>query len=389
VTVPAVPLAGTHRESHRSLLLPFRVHAARPVDAVVVPAGRTTGHLAAAASLAADLGAVLVALCSAGAAAGEVAGTVADVPGLRWFAADVPTDHDHPLLSGTRSDLRGPDRGGRPSLSRKRNVALLLARMVGWRTVLLLDDDIVRLSSAMISWAATGLGRASAVGLAVERWPDNSVVCHANRLGGGDQDVFVSGSALLVDCAGGPGFFPTVYNEDWFFLFDQLRRRRVTRLGSVGQLRYDPFRQPERAAAEEFGEVLAEGLVDLLHRRYPLAYLLDEAYWTGFLHRREAFIARAAERIARQDATPVHRAALRALGAAERRRREIGPDRCVAFVEAWRTDLRLWRRRLDGIRPAPGVEAAAGVLGLAGSLRASRGGRTSHRRRDEAVCATG
>ena len=54
--------------------------------------------------------------------------------------------------------------------------------------------------------------------MVVPQHPDNSVVCHARRLAGRFQDVFVSGAVLGVHCNSLPlSFFPDIYNEDWFF----------------------------------------------------------------------------------------------------------------------------------------------------------------------------
>ena len=57
------------------------------------------------------------------------------------------------------------------------------------KTLVMVDDDIVNIAVDQVQAAADRLTRAQAVGLAVPDSPDNSVVCHANRLGGGHQDV--------------------------------------------------------------------------------------------------------------------------------------------------------------------------------------------------------
>ncbi len=173
----------------------------------------------------------------------------------------------------------------------KRNIALLVARMVEWDTVLFLDGDIRDVDADTVRLAAGALGAdrsrpVSAVGLAVEDYPDSSVVCHANRFGGGGQTAFVGASALLVDVTAPElGHFPTVYNEDWLFLYDALAAKRVRREGRVRQLRYDPFGDPQRGRDEEFGDVVAEGLTAHLERGgrgVPLA----PSFWAAFLRRR-------------------------------------------------------------------------------------------------------
>ncbi len=359
-------VATPHRESHVALLPPATFDGVNEVDAVVVPTARGAHHLAEAARLAGELGAVLLALCSLDTRSADVAAAIEPVtrvrPGLEWYAVDVHADHTHPLLPPIR---RRPDIGGRMSLSRKRNIGLVVGRMVGWRTILFLDDDIRDVQPDLVRLAAGSLGpAAAAVGLAVRDYPDNSVVCHANRAGGGAQTVFVSGSALLVDVTAAEfGHFPTVYNEDWLFLFDALEAGRVRREGSVRQLRYDPFARPRRAREEEFGDVVAEGLVAHLEaggRGVPL----KPSFWTRFLRRREAFLARTTARVAAGEPHPRSVAALLALEEATDRCSEIRPAQIIDFLREWRADRQAWRDQLAGVARVPGVPAALRRLGL-------------------------
>ena len=83
---------------------------------------------------------------------------------------------------------------------------------------------------------------------------------------GEHQGVFVSGSVLAVDCRVPFGFFPDLYNEDWLFFYRDAAEERLATSGSLAeQLPYDPFADPQRAAGQEFGDVIAEGIYALLH----------------------------------------------------------------------------------------------------------------------------
>lgn len=362
-------MSAAHRESHLDLLQTFHRGRPRSVDAIVVSAGRPSQHLAPAAALADQLGCMLVALRSPGGPEPvEIAARSTEWPSLRWHTAQVPDGYDHPLLQLTSSAGVEMTEGRLGLLSVKRNVGLILGRLLDWRTVMFLDDDIVSLDADVIREAASGLDRSAAVGLAVADWPDNSVVCHANRLGGGAQQVFVSGSALLVDCTRPFGFFPNIYNEDWLFLFDALQARTVSRTRHVGQLPYWPYADPNRATVEEFGEVMAEGLIDALHRRLSPTALRDAAYWTGFLERRRMFIARTAQRVGAAAPDDDVDAALGSLHAAEERRGDITAAACAGYVADWRADTAEWHRRITLLPRFPTFEAAAGYLGLTASL---------------------
>ena len=82
-------------------------------------------------------------------------------------------------------------------------------------------------------------------GMVVRRFPDNSVVCHARRLAGLAQDVFVTGAVLGVHCNSLPlSLFPDIYNEDWFFFAEEGLRSALPRVGHAVQAEYDPSRIP-------------------------------------------------------------------------------------------------------------------------------------------------
>ncbi len=369
------PFARPHRASHTSLLAAHVPDGVRAVDAVVVPSARGAHALTAAAGLAAELGALLLVLGSRDTRAREAAAVLDRVDGLRWSAVDVPRGYSHPALPLERPR---ETHGGRASLSRKRNLALLAARMCGWDTVLFLDDDIRSAAASTVRLAAGGLGTAAAVGFAVRGYPDNSVVCHARRLAGMAQDVFVGGSALLVDPSDEDlGHFPAVYNEDWLYLFDALAKRRVTRTGTVEQVPYDPFADPGRGESEEFGELLAEGLVAHLEGG-ATDVPLDTAYWADFRRRRAAFLAGTvdllrAPRRSRADRT----AAQTALTAAQARLRAVRPQDCVDFLTAWRSDRRHWFEAVDRLDHADDLPTALTRLGLTDHRSSTRPSRAA------------
>jgi pimeloyl-ACP methyl ester carboxylesterase len=352
-----------HREDHTGLLAPFEQGSPRRVDAIVVPAGRTAGHLTDAAKLAYELRATLVVMRGPDREVrhSDVSTALSEWPGLRWYTVDVGARATHPLLGFGRPV--STKRRHLNLLSVKRNAALLLGRMLGWCAVLLLDDDIHGIDPDIVRAAASGLDEHQAVGLTVGDWPDNSVVCHANRRAGGAQTVFVSGAALIVDCTRPFGFFPDLYNEDWVFLFDWLRERAVAALPGARQLTYDPYDEPGRVRRQEFGEVVGEGMVDLLHHEHTPSVLTTPEYWATFLCRRGRFIAGVQERLSgvTDPGDPVKAA----LTAAEHARRAISPHACAQFVADYTRSGARWREQVDRLPVVAGFRAAAACLGLA------------------------
>jgi hypothetical protein len=129
----------------------------------------------------------------------EAVGLAAEVPCLSRTLIPMPDGWSSPLLDFSTADIPEATDTRVGDLSLKRNVGLLLAHLVGWRGVLFLDDDIRDLSPRTVLRAAGALRPGWATGMIAEDFPDNSVVCHALRLSGAPQGVFVSGSALAVD----------------------------------------------------------------------------------------------------------------------------------------------------------------------------------------------
>ena len=109
----------------------------------------------------------------------------------------------------------------------KRNLGLLLSRLIGWERIIFLDDDISVPDHEDLRNAASLLGDYTTVGLSNHGYPDNSAVCHAYRETKGLQDTFVGGGALAVACSDVASFFPNY----------------TTRIGSSSLTRSQPEEQ--------------------------------------------------------------------------------------------------------------------------------------------------
>lgn len=353
---------GAHRSSHRTLLRQPK-SGSGSVDAIVVPASRPAAYLLPAMEVASTLGCEFVALCSGRAKLDEAAGLAVEVPDLSWTLVDIREDSASDLLRFGTGEIREASQSRVGDLSRKRNIGLLLAHLAGWRGLLFLDDDIRDLSPRTVRTAASVLRPGRAVGMVATDFPDNSVVCHALRLCGGAQDVFVSGSALAVDTTSIESFFPEVYNEDWLFLYDLVRSRRVSAAGVVRQAPYKPYEDVTRAAREEFGDILAEGLMSLLHDRVDVENALEPAYWTHVIGQRHRLLDVISTRLARDE----HRDGAAALGAVHAAGIALDSfDAAVLsmFVRRWREDVKDWHKRILRLTPTRSVETALDVLGL-------------------------
>ena len=357
-----------HHASHRGLIPESTPTPGRaPVDAIIVPSARREAALDEAGRLAGELGCVLLVLCSKHSEARRVADSLARRPGLDFIAVDFPPARIARLPPLETSTVLGESRlRRRTDTSAKRNLGLVLARLAGWKRVVFLDDDITVPDAIDLERAAALLDTRDGVGLRIGGFPDNSVVCHANRETGAPQDTFIGGGALAVPADRIDSFFPEIYNEDWFFLLGKTMLRPVGQVGVAMQTPYDPFATPDRARREEFGDVLAEGLFALLDDGRQIGDA-DEAYWTTFLAARLALIEVIKARIEDGDGpiTGRDKQMLESLTAASGRLQFIKPRQCTEYIGAWHRDRDEWRRFIAGVRPIRRPPQGCSPIGVA------------------------
>jgi hypothetical protein len=344
------------------------------LDAIIVPAARPAGNLRTAVKLATETDARLIVLCSFRTHTGDVRGLLAEHDLRDPVVVEMPRKCDRWILRDLETTYwvhhgRGKSvcHARNSDLSMKRNTGLLLAQMLGWERIFFMDDDIRAVSSDTVLSTVSLLDAAGhgyrTAGMSVERFPDNSVVCHARREVGEQQGVFVSGSVLAVDCRVPFGFFPDLYNEDWLFFYRDAAEERLATSGSLAeQLPYDPFADPQRAAGQEFGDVIAEGLYALLHSGLGLEAAGKE-YWTQFLKRRNGVLDDVIGRL--PNLRPELRGAIsKAIGAAQQMLWEISADMCVDYVAAWQRDLECWGKLLANLTRTSSIEGALETMGL-------------------------
>jgi hypothetical protein len=366
---------GTHRSLTGQRVPGNPRTGALGLDAIIVPATRPAAYLDHAVTLARAAQCSLVILCSQHLHGVEVKEYLAARSFNDAIVIDLPPGYSHPLFDfGRLHDIKDqlpPECGYLIDLSMKRNVGLVLAKMLGWQRVFFLDDDIRDIAYPDLQRTVDMLGSFSAVGMKVTEYPDNSIVCHANRMTGGAQDVFVSGAALAVDCDSDIGFFPSIYNEDWFFFFDAASRGQLGNSElKATQLAYYPFAKAERAGWQEFGDVLAEGLYSLLHLHMDVEQATN-IYWAFFLEERRRFLEDTLSRVAkapldmRDEMIASIHSALKCLN-------RITPDLCARYVEAWREDLKGWKHRWAAVRVMTSVAAALEELRLPASAEITK-----------------
>lgn len=377
----------SHVPSHLSLLRGARGIAAAPgaptFDAVIVPARRNATHLKAAAIAASRAGSAIVVVASGRCRPAHARAILSQHAGHQQR---IVIDGRHiELPVALRADEVARQAAQGRNTARKRNVGLLLARTMGWQRVLFLDDDVLAPSLHQIQHASANLsGEVRVAGWSFTDFPDNSIACHAYRLSGerryGRQTSFIGGGGLAVALDDDTGHFPEVYNEDWLFLVKELARGAVIRLGTLHQDPYDPFARPQRAAEQEFGDVLGEALFGLLHEltapsvTLPPAHVLpallhrlDRAFWAAALRRRRQFLCNTLVDLERGPA--FYSAAVASVRTALREAKRIDARVLAQWSLAWSADQTAWQDHWSSM-PAAGVACGADEalrgLGLSG-----------------------
>lgn len=368
-----------HFLSHAELLCfpwtPYRTSARgsdHAIDAIIVPTIREAGQLRTAADLAAQLQCLLIAIYSQRSAE-EISVIRGGFDQANVVVISLPES-----LPPSLQELLAFETDGHPAavshsardISMKRNLGLALAQMCQWQKILFLDDDIMFLTSEKVIEAAALVNEYPIVGFQVRKFPDNSVIGHAKRLVGWEQDVFISGGSMLVDPQRLNGFFPSIYHEDWFCIFNHVCAGSVAVGGEVEQLPYRPFSNPVRALLEEFGDIIGEGLLWLIHHKNNLtipdtsfwAEALDGSFWRSALQRRQTLLAEITRRLLERPGTTDITNALVAV--LEARVRKFAPEDFVSFVQQWLHDLEQWRVRLEKLPRADSVDKALAELGL-------------------------
>lgn len=388
-------------ENKSSHTTPAQTIGRRPrLNCIAIPTSRNVRHsrklITRIMRLAQQHGAgFLLFLCSGQARKEDIASVARAFPGLSWAAIDGPFIDEGICNFQTTQSLIAS--GGTRDLSQKRNLALLLARLMGWEKLFLLDDDI-ELDAADLARAVDLLGgKASAVGFSVREFPDHSVTVHASQWAQGPIDSFIGGGALAIN-TNNPhlSFFPHVYNEDWLFLLLHclVKDDALIWAGTLKQGKYNPFGSIERAQNEEPGDLLAESLMRLVmalkaDKLLPedfedvltqIKLCADKDFWEHEINERILFIRRTEDKVrlrkmpGRKKRHVLHslERSLATLTGSNGVRGLRGAE-LAAWVRSWVQDIQAWDQLVAQLPGCNTFGEAIEYLGLANQYLYNRG----------------
>jgi glycosyltransferase involved in cell wall biosynthesis len=247
-------------------------------------------------------------------------------------------------------------------IAAKRNYIILLALLYGFQNIIFLDDDVIappKLIANALSLSTTyGI-----VGAGVTGMPDLSVIDHIAMLNGVSRPFFLSGHFMAINLRqASQYFFPNMANEDWYYVFLNALRLRIARIGHIVHLYWNPFDQTEsRAAYEEEGEIIIEGLMRAIGDSRNTCLLRSEAHWSEVISRRRDTLKNLGLSPVAQSVTAIRSI----VASAERANLAISAQACMKCFADYDARLSQWRLLVE--------ESVLGEMESAGGNMLSQG----------------
>ena len=221
-------------------------------------------------------------------------------------------------------------------LPTKRNYALYLSRLQGYKKILVLDDDIRGVSPIKLNKGTQLLDSYAISGCFVQDFPDTSVVGHLALVAGEVIYPFLSGSFLFIRPFDVHGFFPNIYNEDWLFMVAPILERSICSFGSIAQLPYDPFSNPKLATFQEFGDIIADGLYWLIEKKdFGRRHNID--FWQHFILEHRTYLCN----LNNDKRTSLYK---KIVNNALRVAALVTAEDCIRFIIDWEEDINKWQQ---------------------------------------------
>lgn len=176
------------------------------------------------------------------------------------------------------------------NLGYARNFALLYSKSIGVEKVLFTDDDIEVQDPNLIEELFQEINEYKFVGANIGGLVDDSVLGHIATDIGISNERMLSGGFMAFNPNTIDHFFLNNYNEDWIWLFLQLKGKKYLQTGEVSQEWTDPLANyKSKVMFQEFGETALDGILDL-HQCGNYDSLVLLPFWERIVKEREEYL---------------------------------------------------------------------------------------------------
>lgn len=176
------------------------------------------------------------------------------------------------------------------NLGHARNFALLYSKASRFERVLFTDDDIQVPQLNIIEELFANLNTYKFTGANVEGLVDDSALGHIATSVQVTNERMLSGGFMTFSPDKIDQFFLNNYNEDWIWLFLQLKNDKFLQTGEVFQALSDPLANyTDKVIFQEFGEIILDGILDLYQNGYYDS-LTDLSFWQRIIKERKEYL---------------------------------------------------------------------------------------------------
>ncbi|RYE56063.1 MAG: hypothetical protein EOP48_08820, partial [Sphingobacteriales bacterium] len=175
------------------------------------------------------------------------------------------------------------------NLGYARNFALLYSKSIHSDKVLFMDDDIQVLDLKVIEDLLHRINQFQFVGANITGLVDDSILGHIATDLGIFNETMLSGGFMIFDPRTIDQYFLNNYNEDWIWLFLQLRGREYLHIGEVFQELSNQHDSEEKILFQEYGEIALDGILDLFKEK-SYDSLIEVSFWLRILSERKEYL---------------------------------------------------------------------------------------------------
>lgn len=171
-----------------------------------------------------------------------------------------------------------------------RNFGLLFSKAISSDKVLFMDDDIMVHNLNLIDTLFETIDKFQFVGANISGLVDDSVLGHIATDLGVFNERMLSGGFMVFSPKNIDNYFMNNYNEDWIWLFLQLKEKKYLQTGDVIQELSNPFdNYQSKVIFQEQGEIALDGILNLF-KEDSYDTLTNIIFWKKMLAEREIYL---------------------------------------------------------------------------------------------------